>query len=72
MKELTILITNFTESEEKKENNFSHSRKFHMYTFGFKWFKKPLWLINVKFYDVIVTDIPVDTRLHFNVDTKSL
>ena len=27
-----------------------------MYTFGFKWFEKPLWVINVKFY-VIVTDM---------------
>ena len=28
-----------------------------MYTFGFKWFEKPLWAINIKFYDVIVTDM---------------
>ena len=28
-----------------------------MYTFGFKWFKKPLWVINIKFYNAIVTDM---------------
>ena len=28
-----------------------------MYVFGFKWFKKPLRVINIKFYDVIVIDM---------------
>ena len=28
-----------------------------MYSFGFKWFEKPLWVINIKCYDVIVTDM---------------
>ena len=28
-----------------------------MYTFGFKWFERPLWVINIKFYDVIATDM---------------
>ena len=28
-----------------------------MYTFGFKWLEKLLWVINIKFYDVIVTDM---------------
>ena len=27
-----------------------------MYTFDFKWFKKPPWVINIKFY-VIITDM---------------
>ena len=31
--------------------------QFHMDTFSFKWFEKPLWVINIKFYDAIVTDM---------------
>ena len=37
-----------------------------MYTFGFKWFEKPLWVINIKFYDVIVTDM-----FHKSINTES-
>ena len=62
MKELTTLNNEFTESEEKKENNFSSSRNFDFTCIHFdiyeclKWLEKPLWLINIKLYDVIVTD----------------
>ena len=63
MKELTTIITYFTESEEKKENNFSLSPNFDFKCIHFnfyeclKWFEKSLWVINIKFYDVTVTDM---------------
>ena len=58
MKELTTLNNKFIESEERKENNFSRSRNFdftciHFNIFGcLKSLGKPLWLINIKFYDI--------------------
>ena len=56
MKELT---KNFTESIEKKENNFWRSRDFDFTCIDFnfygclKWLEKPLSLIIIKIYDVI-------------------
>ena len=52
MKELR---TNFKESEDKKENNFTWH--FNIYECLNKWLEKPPWLINIKFYDVIVIDM---------------
>ena len=63
MKELTTLNNKFTESEVKKENKFSRSRNFDFTCIHFniyeclKWLEKPLWLININFYDFIVTDM---------------
>ena len=56
MKELTTLNNKFTESQEKKENNFSRLRNFDFTCMNFnihrclKWLEKPLWLINIKLY----------------------
>ena len=53
MKELTTYNKIFTESEEKKENNFLRSRNFGFTRTHFniseclKWLEKPLWLINI-------------------------
>ena len=58
---LPHLLTNFTESEEKKEKNFSSSRNFNFTCIHFniyeclKRLEKPFWLLNIKFHDI--TDI---------------
>ena len=58
MKELTTLDSEFTESKEKKENNFPRPRNFdftcvHVNVYGcLKWFEKPIWLIKIKFSDI--------------------
>ena len=55
MKELTTLNNKFTESEVKKENNFSSSRNFDFTFIHFniyeclRWLEKPLSLIKIKF-----------------------
>ena len=50
---LDLQIYRITESEEKKENNFSRSRNFDFTCniYGcLKWLEKPPWLINIKLY----------------------
>ena len=57
MKELTTLNSKFTESEVKKENNFSRSPNFDFTCIHFniyeclKWLEKSVWLIDITFCD---------------------
>ena len=63
MKELTTFNNKFYRIKREKKNNFSHSRNFdftciHFNFYEFlKWLEKPLWVINIKIYDVVVTDV---------------